>query len=861
MIKLRIQRDWRRLGLLGMLLLGVIVPLSALIAARLFLPDWRWANLPLHAAVEAVGGFAALTLAVLFLFLRKHKRDSPHDVWIASGLLAMGILDALHATTLPGNTFVWLPCISTLTGGFLFALVWLPPPVSRSRASSLLPLATFVSVGAFGLLSISFPAALPVMLSQDAYTPLARLITSVGGGLFIASAAYFARHYRAHRGVDAVLLPSLCLLFGMAGLLFGFSTAWSAEYWLWHLLRLTAYLHVLSYIFLVYQQSLFELKILSETLEQRIEERTAQLSQEVAERTLTEEALAESEKRYRHLLESVTDYIFTVRVERGRPVGTSHSPGCIAVTGYTPEDYAADPDLWYRMVHEEDREAVKEQAGLLLSGGEALPLEHRILHRDGRIRWIKNTPVLRHDEAGNVVAYEGLVTDITERKNAEEAIRIYNEELLAANRIVTACTSIRDLQEILGRVLAETMKIVEVEEGSICLLQPDGTLSLTAHQGGRSTIFNRDPHNLKIHDCFYGACAGDLKPVVLADREALQLFGLRGEWDMGIRFHAAFPFVTGRRKCVGVLCLFTATERKPPPRILRLVETISAHVALFIENAVLYEETLQHAATLEKKVTERTLELAEANRKLKEIDRLKSMFIASMSHELRTPLNSVIGFSSILLNEWIGPLNDEQKENLALVLKAGRHLLSLINDVIDVSKIEAGQLETCLEEFDLSGAIDEAIALTGKDVREKGLELEVESLSHPMRTDRRRLLQCILNMVGNALKFTQEGFLRISARTVPGPETPGGEAWRDFVEIAVEDSGIGIKEEDKPKIFQAFVRLESPLAVKASGTGLGLYLTRKLVTEVLKGEITFTSEWERGSRFVMVVPADVERSG
>ncbi len=144
---------------------------------------------------------------------------------------------------------------------------------------------------------------------------------------------------------------------------------------------------------------------------------------DITARKRAEEALRASEQRFRQLVESVTDYIYTVRIEAGRPVATAHGPACVMVTGYTPEEYAADPHLWYRMVYEEDQPAVTEQAAKVLSGETALPLEHRLIHKDGSIRWVKNTPVPRHDDQGCLVAYDGLIADITERKRAEEALQ------------------------------------------------------------------------------------------------------------------------------------------------------------------------------------------------------------------------------------------------------------------------------------------------------------------------------------------------------------------------------------------------------------------------------------------------------
>lgn len=276
-------------------------------------------------------------------------------------------------------------------------------------------------------------------------------------------------------------------------------------------------------------------------------------------------------------------------------------------------------------------------------------------------------------------------------------------------------------------------------------------------------------------------------------------------------------------------------------------------------------------------VNQKSDELRKANERLKELDRLKSMFIASMSHELRTPLNSIIGFSSIILNEWLGPVNAEQKENLFAILRSGKHLLALINDVIDVSKIEAGMIATNFEEFDVYDVITEAVTSFNKELADKGLELNVESVHQVMHTDRRRLLQCVLNLVSNAMKFTERGSVRVSVRLVRRSEfgvrreeinyakryataerrTEHAEPDGNLIEISVEDTGIGIQEKDIPKLFSAFSRIESPLKTKVPGTGLGLYLTKKLVTEVLKGNIYVESRHGEGSRFTIKVPVSV----
>jgi signal transduction histidine kinase len=266
---------------------------------------------------------------------------------------------------------------------------------------------------------------------------------------------------------------------------------------------------------------------------------------------------------------------------------------------------------------------------------------------------------------------------------------------------------------------------------------------------------------------------------------------------------------------------------------------------------------------LEQRVVERTTlleaanrELGEANTRLKEVDRLKSLFIASMSHELRTPLNSIIGFTSILLNEWAGAVNDEQKDSLATVLRSGKHLLTLINDVIDVSKIEAGAIDVHAEDFDLHDVVSEVARLFEKEAHDKGLEFAVENLHQPMRSDRRRLLQCVMNLVSNAVKFTERGSVAIEVKK-RGRLEDEGKREGDFIEISVTDTGIGIAEDDLPRLFHSFVRLDSPVRTKVPGTGLGLYLTKKLAAAVLKGDVTVKSGAGKGSRFAVIIPVRI----
>ncbi len=419
------------------------------------------------------------------------------------------------------------------------------------------------------------------------------------------------------------------------------------------------------------------------------------------------------------------------------------------------------------------------------------------------------------------------------------------EELQTINRIVEACTSTLKLDEVLNVTLDEAIAIAGLEGGTICLLGASDTLELVAQRGAsEATVDDLTTHEIKVGDCLCGSCARDMKPLILWNREEVLNYSSReAQRQEEIHFHASFPFIY-KGRCVGVLCVFTLTDSKPEQRSIKLLETMSGQVSLAIENARLYQETVHNAETLEEKVEERTKELGEANTKLKELDRLKSMFIASMSHELRTPLNSIIGFIGIILQGMAGEMNAEQTDMLRRSYGAARHLLALISDVIDISKIEAGKIDRYIDEFLLGEMMNEAVSGIKTDVDRKGLALEVNVPDNlTLRTDRQRLLQCVLNYLSNAVKFTEKGKITVSAREVDGD-----------VEITVEDTGIGVREEDVPVLFRSFVRLDSPLKISTPGTGLGLYLTKKLAQEVLNGSVSVESTYGKGSTFTLRIP-------
>ena len=235
------------------------------------------------------------------------------------------------------------------------------------------------------------------------------------------------------------------------------------------------------------------------------------------------------------------------------------------------------------------------------------------------------------------------------------------------------------------------------------------------------------------------------------------------------------------------------------------------------------ETTRRHAVELERNVAERTRELARAKERAEMADHLKSAFLATMSHELRTPLNSIIGFTGVILQGLAGPLNPEQTKQLEMVRGSARHLLALINDVLDISKIEAGQLNLGRERFDLRASIAKVSGIVAPLAEKKGLELHAhisDDLGQAVG-DQRRMEQILLNLLNNAIKFTDRGKIELTAKLVPGGKTSGRRAAPLDIELSVSDTGMGIKTEDQTILFEPFRQIDSGLTRSHEGHGPG----------------------------------------
>jgi signal transduction histidine kinase len=297
----------------------------------------------------------------------------------------------------------------------------------------------------------------------------------------------------------------------------------------------------------------------------------------------------------------------------------------------------------------------------------------------------------------------------------------------------------------------------------------------------------------------------------------------------GYRSVLVVPLV-GADRIFGALLLQRRRPGEFPEAAVRLMQTLAAQSVLAIQNARLFRE------------------IADKSEELRLASQHKSQFLANMSHELRTPMNAILGYTELMVDGIYGNLPEKAAGVLERVQNNGKHLLALINDVLDLSKIEAGQLTLTLEDYALPDVVQSVVSATEALASTKGLKMSADiAPGLPMgRGDARRLSQVLLNLVGNAVKFTDEGEVAIGASAENG----------HFV-LSVRDTGPGIAPEDQRKIFDEFQQVDSSNTRKKGGTGLGLAISKRMV-EMHGGTISVDSELGHGATFRVTVPVRVE---
>jgi GAF domain-containing protein len=473
----------------------------------------------------------------------------------------------------------------------------------------------------------------------------------------------------------------------------------------------------------------------------------------------------------------------------------------------------------------------------------------------GASRSVLAVPMLHHGEAvGVILVHRGeqprpfssaeidlLKTFADQAVIAIENVRLFKEldartqdltrsvgELRALSEVGQAISSTLDLQTVLSTIAARATQLSGTDAGVIYEYDEQGEIFVpraTEHLEAE-IVETMLATPVRKGEGATGRLAEVLEPVQVPDILAAPAESrVRGSLvRAGYRALLAVPLVR-EDLLIGGLTVIRKATGEFGADIVELLKTFATQSALAIQNARLFRE------------------IEQKSRELEAASRHKSEFLANMSHELRTPLNAVIGFSEVLTERMFGELNEKQDEYLKDIHASGQHLLSLINDILDLSKIEAGKMELELSEFDLPMTIDNALMLVRERATRRNITLNtaVDEGVGQVHADERKIRQVLLNLLSNAIKFTPEGRIHVEARFV-----------NDSIEVSVTDTGVGIAPEDQEAVFEEF-RQVGTADKKVEGTGLGLALSRKFI-ELHGGKIWVKSQVGQGSTFTFTVP-------
>ncbi|MBS0149517.1 MAG: response regulator [Nitrospira sp.] len=547
--------------------------------------------------------------------------------------------------------------------------------------------------------------------------------------------------------------------------------------------------------------------------------------QSAAQITEAQREKYESEERLRLALEGAELGMWDINVRTHETIWNHRHK---LLQGYSPNFSPPSLQAWKDRVHPDDRDRVMAQIEQAQSSRGLFSSEHRVVDGDGHeIRWLSLYGRFSYDETGEPLRFNGVSLDITERKQTEAQLSQLNAslELRVAERTDELTRMNERLQaEITERKQAEEQFRLAVESApnGILMANQEGVITLVNTQVER--WFRYDRHEI----------VGRPIEMLLPERFRSQHHGQRTAFyhDPKARAMGAGRDLFGRRKDGSEFPLEIGLS---PIKTSQGTQVLAAIVDISTRKQA--EESLREAAHA---LAAKNLKLQRANETVLTATRAKSEFLASMSHEIRTPMNAIIAMADLLQET---PLSTEQLEYVNRFSRATTNLLDLINNILDISKIETGHLELESVAFDIHDLVDEIAGLMA--IRSSDKQLELEAFVHPdvptwVLGDPTRLRQIFVNLVGNAIKFTEQG--EVVIRIEPDKAMPG------TLHCSVSDTGIGIPADKIDSIFESFNQVDSSTTRKYGGSGLGLSISKHLVT-LMGGDLTVTSVIGRGSAF------------
>jgi len=491
------------------------------------------------------------------------------------------------------------------------------------------------------------------------------------------------------------------------------------------------------------------------------------------------------------------------------------------------------------------------------------PFEIELVNKKDKIVHLEGIISPTKEESGALTAHIGVFRDITERNRTQAEINKRNREIVTLYELnMRFCGSLKS-DELIENTFNQVIKIMDVESACFYLVnEEDNKAEVQFCKGRPNKFFNLIKQHLPDNPSIHEAIAAKT-PIIFSPLSARIPDITESEQEL-IGSRIVTLQLRSGGKVIGLIDMMVSPYKEIDSDDISLLEKIGLQVGVALDNFLVYEalqaevtqrkqtekELKKYCDSLEELVEERSTQLQIANQKLQEAsislqepDKLKSIFLSSVSHELRTPLTSIIGFTDIILKGMTGDITDEQRNQLTIVSNSGQHLLSLINDMLDISKIEAGKISLAPESFLLDADISEVSGSMDKMVTDKGQKLSINVPPDVrMFNDKQRFNQILINLIGNAIKFTNKGSIDISGKKIGND-----------IHISVNDTGIGIREEDMDKLFKPFAKIHMNIDQAIGGTGLGLYLCKKLV-DMMGGEIWCESEFGKGSEFTFRIP-------
>ena len=543
-----------------------------------------------------------------------------------------------------------------------------------------------------------------------------------------------------------------------------------------------------------------------------------------------------SEANLRNLIENAPESIIVIDTTTG--LFTAPNENAVKLYGLSREELVkvgpGEMSPEYQPDGRLSMEAAKERLAEALSGGAPV---FEWLHKNAQGKLIPCEIHLTR-LPGDHPQVRANVVDITERKKAEDALRQHeealrrqNEYLATAAEVSRLITSTLDLETLFSR----TVDLVKSRFGyyfvSIFTVDEMGMNAILREGTGLvgSEMKNRR-HSLPVGSKSIIGSVTSTGTTMVANETATHPIHRPNPLLPETKAEAGIPLKIGSR-IIGALDIQAQETQAFHPDDIAVLETLADQIAIAIDNANSYE-------LAQKAVAE-----------MRELDRIKSQFLANMSHELRTPLNSIIGFSRVILKGIDGPITEQQNQDLVAIYSSGQHLLGLINDILDSSKIEAGKMELALEEINIVDTVNSVLSTSVGLLKDKPVKLksEVSPETPTVRADPMRIRQVLLNFISNAVKFTDEGSVTITAQVQAGHNNV------QELLVSIIDTGPGISPEDQKKLFQAFSQVDSSPTRATGGTGLGLSIAQRMV-ELHGGKVGVTSQVGVGSTFYFTLP-------